>query len=214
MVDPQNHRSRNGIQAGPILDMGPYPINGVRNLFGAEPTEALATAIRHPEAGLGDFDDTVCVILRFPRGRLAQFTISYYGNKHDTYTLVGTKGVLEVSPGYMYGQPLEHHVKIGEKESHESFKNTDHFGGEMKYFSDCVLNGHNPEPDGYEGLADVRVIEAIIQSLRSGQFEAIRAVHPKGRVTKDQEERLGAVSTPDMVNAPNPARGIEKSPKN
>ncbi len=214
MVDPENHRATNGIEAGPIFDMGPYPINGVRNLFESEPLEAFAVGLRHPEAGLGDFDDTVSVTLRFPEGRLAQFTISYYGNKHDTYTVLGTKGVLELSPAYMYGQPLEHYLKIGEKESHESFKNTDHFGGEMKYFSDCILKGTDPEPDGYEGLADVRVIEAIVRSLRSGQFEKVQAVDVRKRVASEQEQSLRAVKTPEMVHTSSPARGVEKSPMN
>jgi predicted dehydrogenase len=214
MVDPANHRAQSGMKAGPIFDMGPYPINGVRNLFGSEPQEAFATGFRHPEADLGDFDDTVSVILRFPQGRLAQFTISYYGNKLDTYTVVGTKGALEVNPGYMYGQPLEHFLKLGEKEDHKSFKNTDHFGGEMKYFSDCILNGKDPEPDGYEGLADVRVIEAIVRSLQSSQFEKIKTVEKRRRIEDDQEQRLGAVRSPEMVHTSNPARGVEKSPKN
>ena len=134
--------------------MGPYPINGVRNLFDSEPTEAFATGLRHPDSGLGDFDDTVSVILRFPENRLAKFTISYYGISLDTYTVVGTKGCLTMNPGYIYGKPLEQFLKFQTKEQHESFKNTDHFGGEMKYFSDCILNSREPEPDGYEGLAD------------------------------------------------------------
>ncbi len=214
MVDPANHRAKSGIEAGPIFDMGPYPINGVRNLFESEPLEAFAVGVRHPESGFGDFDDTVSVTLRFPQGRLAQFTISYFGNKLDTYTVVGTKGDLEVNPGFMYGNPLEHYLKVGESEKHESFKNTDHFGGEMKYFSDCILNGKDPEPDGYEGLADVRVIEAIIRSMQSGQFEKVQTVQVRRRIAEDQEERLGAVKTPEMVHTSSPARGTDKNPKN
>ncbi len=214
MVDPANHRGYNGIEAGPIFDMGPYPINGVRNLFDSEPTEAFATGLRHPDSGLGNFDDTVSVILRFPEGRLAQFTISYYGNPLDTYTVVGTKGALEVNPGYMYGKPLEHYLKFQTKEQHESFKNTDHFGGEMKYFSDCILNGKDPQPDGHEGLADVRVMEAIVRSLRSGQFETVEPTQIRRRIDPEQEEKLGAVKTPEMVHTSNPARGVEKQPKN
>src|SRR3984957_7808126 len=33
----------------------------------------------------------------------------------------------------------------------KTFKNTDHFGGEMKCFSDCILKGTDPEPDGEVG---------------------------------------------------------------
>ena len=214
MVDPANHRAQSGILAGPLFDMGPYPINGVRNLFEAEPLEAFGIGARHPESGLGDFDDTVSVILRFPNNRLAQFTVSYYGNTLDTYRVVGTKGTLELNPSYMYGQPLEEFAKYDKKEKHQAFKNTDHFGGEMKYFSQCILDGTDPEPDGYEGLADVRVIEAIVRSMQSGRFEKVEAVNIQRRIDPRQEEKLSAVKTPEMVNAPNPARGVEKNPKN
>jgi predicted dehydrogenase len=70
---------------------------------------------------------------------------------------------------YTFGKPIERTTSIGEKKSKESFKNTDHFGGEMKYFSDCVLKGLDPEPDGEEGFADVRVLEGILKALQTGQ---------------------------------------------
>jgi predicted dehydrogenase len=213
-VDPKNHRAKNGVLAGPLFDMGPYPINGVRNLFQDEPVEAFATATRHSKSGFGDFDDTVSVILRFPQNRMAQFTVSYFGSPIDTYTVVGPKGVLEANPGFTYGKSLEYTVRIGEDKRHESFKNTDHFGGEMKYFSDCILNGKDPEPDGYEGMADVRVIEAALRSISSGRFEKIEAGPRKSIISVDQEEKLGAETTPEMVHASAPARGKEKNPKN
>lgn len=214
MVDPANHRVKNGIEAGPLFDMGPYPINGVRNLFESEPLEAFATASRHPESGFGDLDDTLSVILRFSENRLAQFSISYYASAANSYTISGTKGILEVNPAYIYGKPLEHFSVIAEDEKHESFKNTDHFGGELKYFSDCILNNRTPEPDGYEGLADVRVIEAIVRSLSSGRFERVETVDIKQRIEAGQEQTLAAVKTPTMVNASSPARGVDKNPKN
>ena len=214
MVDPANHRASSGWNAGPVLDMGPYPINAVRNLFEDEPTEAFATGMRHPEAGLGDFDDTVSIILRFPNNRLAQFTISYYGNTLDTYVVAGTKGSLELNPAFMYGKPLEHFEVVGKDQTHKSFKSTDHFGGEMKYFSNCILNGTDPEPDGLEGLADVRVIEAIYRSLESGSWEKVDRVAITLRISANQVEELGAKSSPDMVNTKSPAKGQEKTPKN
>ena len=85
MVDPKDHRGTSGDLAGPVLDMGPYPVNAARYVFGAEPTEiASAIGARHPEAGFGDFDDTVAVTLRFPGGRIAQFVLSYYANTLDS----------------------------------------------------------------------------------------------------------------------------------
>jgi predicted dehydrogenase len=205
MVDPANHRAKTEA-AGPLLDMGPYPVNAVRNLFGAEPTEVFAFGSRHANSGLGDFDDTVTVMLRFPEGRLAQFVVSYYGNAIDTYTLLGTKGSLQVQPGYTYGKSLEHFLTIGEKKDNITYKNIDHFGGEMKYFSDCILHEIDPEPDAEEGLADVRVLEAIQRSLKTGEMQTLPPFARSKRIDADQVVRLGALKPPEPVHASSPDR--------
>lgn len=216
MLDPQNHRAKNGDLAGPVLDMGPYPVNAARYVFESEPTEVVsASGTRHPESGLGDFDDTVAVTLRFPENRIAQFTISYYGNTIDCYTVVGTEGNIVMSPGFMYGKPLEQEITIGQKKTNKSFKNTDHFGGEMKYFSDCILNGQDPEPDGEEGYADVRVLEAILRALKEGTPQKLEPFTRSRRIdTKSQEQTLSAQRSPELVETSNPGKGQEKIPKN
>ena len=214
LLDPQNHRVRNGALAGPLYDTGPYPINGCRNIFEDEPTEVFAAATRHPESGFIGLDDTVSVILRFPRERLAQFTVSYYGNAIDQYTVVGAKGLVEVNPRFNYGEALEYTLQTGDEKKKMSFKNTDHFGGEMKCFSECILEGKDPEPDGMERLADIRVIEAALRSIQSGRFGAVEPVEKARRIVPEQKETLGAEKTPEMVQASAPARGKEKNPKN
>ena len=205
MVDPANHRAKTEA-AGPVLDMGPYPVNAVRNLFGAEPIEVFAFGSRHANSGLGDFDDTATVLLRFPEGRLAQFVVSYYGNAADTYTMLGSKGSLQVQPGYTYGKSLEHFLTIGEKKDNITYKNTDHFGGEMKYFSDCILHEIDPEPDAEEGLADVRVLEAIQRSLKTGEMQMLPPFARSKHIDPDQVVRLGALKPPEPVHASSPDR--------
>jgi predicted dehydrogenase len=206
MVDPANHRAKSGAAAGPVLDMGPYPVNAVRNLFGAEPTEVFAFGSRHANSGLGDFDDTVTVMLRFPEGRLAHFVVSYYGNAIDAYTVLGTKGSLQVQPGYTYGESLEHFLTLGNKEDKVSYKSTDHFGGEMKYFSDCILHDIDPEPDAEEGLADVRVLQAIQRALETGQVQTLAPFARSKRIDTDQVVRLGALKPPEPVHASSPSK--------
>ncbi len=216
-VDPDNHRAHSGKVAGPVLDMGPYPVNAARYIFGQEPTEVVsATGSRHPESGLDqDFADTVAVTLRFPGERLAQFNLSYYGNPTNSLIAIGEKGSVLLDPAYMFGKGLEQTVSIGEKKSKQTFKNTDHFGGEMKYFSDCILNDVDPEPDGEEGFADVRVLEAIIQALETGNSVQLEPFTRTKRIdTVAQKVTLGAVSTPDLIDASNPGRGVERQPKN
>ena len=216
-VDPANHRAHSGKLAGPVLDMGPYPVNAARYIFGDEPIEVVsATGSKHPESGLDqDFADTVAVTLRFPNERLAQFNVSYFGNPTNVFIAVGDKGSVQLDPAYMFGKPLEQTVAIGEKKSKESFKNTDHFGGELQYFSNCILNNTDPEPDGEEGWADVRVLEAIMEALETGKSVQLEPFARTKRIdTELQKMTLGAVSTPELVNASNPGKGVEKQPKN
>ena len=139
----------------------------------------------------------------------------YFGNPTNSFIAVGDKGSVQLDPAYVFGKGLEQVVTIGEKKSKKSFKNTDHFGGEMKYFSECILNEVELEPDGEEGLADVRVLEAIIEALETGNSVKLEPFARTKRIdTIAQKMTLGAVSTPDLVDASNPGKGVEKQPKN
>ena len=208
MVDPANHRATNGELAGPLLDMAPYPINATRYLFGEEPIEvASAVASRHPEFGMEDMDDTVAVTLRFPGNRLAQFSVSYVTGGIDSLIVAGTKGSIHMSPAYGYHASIEQSRVRQAKKTHESFKHTDQFGAELRYFSDCILNDCDPEPDGEEALADLRVIEGIWEAIRTGGAVTLPPFTRARRIDPDaQEQRLRASSAPEPVNAASPAK--------
>lgn len=176
---------------------------------------------KHARSGFDqDFYDTIAVCLRFPGDRLAQFNLSYFGNPTNSLIAVGTKGSIQLDPAYTFGRPLRQTIVIGEKQDEEKFKNTDHFGGEMKYFSLCILNNEELEPGAEEGLADVRVLEAIEQALATGQSVSLRPalIPPFQRSrridTKRQQMKLRAVSTPELVHASNPGKGTDRLPKN
>ena len=204
-VDPANHRVKNGVTAGPLFDMAPYPINATRYLFGAEPVEIVsAIATRHADSGFPDLDDTFAVTLRFPGDRLAQFTVSYYANNVDSLTISGTKGSIHMDPAYGFGDAMEQRVTIGEDKSHESFKPTDQFGGEMRYFSDCILEDRDPEPDAEEGLADLRVIEGVLEALKTGGRVTLPPFVRSRRISADQEQTLSPIKVPKLVNAASP----------
>lgn len=205
-VSGQNHRARRGFWSGPVPDMGPYCINAVRNLFGAEPTEVYATGVTTDPQRF-TMEDTVAVTLKFPADRVAAFVVSYNGGDVDDYRIVGDKGSIFSDPAYQVGVAIKHRTVIGKDESSESFKKTDHFGGELKYFSDCVLNGRNPEPGGEEGLLDVRVIAAIEESLRTNRPVPLAPYERSRRPSEDQVEELSAVKEPELVGAHKPSEG-------
>jgi len=208
LCKPENHRGQNGEDAGPLFDMGVYPLNAARNLYGAEPIEVFAFGTKHPGSGFSeDFCDTVCATLVFPENRLAQFTVSYFGNKLDEYVIAGTKGSIRVSPAFMYKSGLEFApLTVGEKRSHETFKHTDQFGGELQYFSECIQKNVDPEANGEEGLCDVRVVEALIRSLRTKTPQQLEPFTRTQRIALSQEKKLHA------VKQPNPAKEVNAAP--
>ena len=211
-VSGQNHRAKHGFWAGPVPDMGPYPLNAVRNLFGAEPIEVFATGVcTDPTRFTGSdgkpFDDTVSVTLKFEAERVAAFTLSYNCGDVDDYRIVGSKGDLFSQPAYQVGSAIEHVLTIAKAKHSESFKKTDHFGGELKYFSECILEHREPEPDGEEGMLDVRVIAAIEQSLLTGQVQKLSPFHRSKRPDPAQVQTLPAVTEPELVDSHKPSEG-------
>jgi predicted dehydrogenase len=201
-VEPSNHRTEGDKWAGPLPDMGPYPINGVRNLFGAEPIEAFGrTASAKDDERFTEVPEMVNVWLRFPDESIAQFTVSYGSEGVSEYRVSGTKGDLMMTPGFTWekGQTLA--VTVKGKKDEKTFDKVDQFAGETKYFSDCVLNNKEPEPDGEEGLCDVCVIKAIEKSIASGKVEAVERVARTKRPTREQVQKLPASEPPELVDA-------------
>ena len=205
-VSRANHRASHGFWAGPVADMGPYPINAARNLFRAEPVEVMAVGTRREHLGFG-FDDTVAVTLKFPGQRIAQFTVGYGLNTVDEYRIAGDEGSLVVSPGFAFPGPLTHRLVIGEAETTRTFKPLDQFGAETRYFSDCILRDRDPEPDGEEGRLDVRVIAAVERALQTGQVQHLEPYHRTKHPMPEQGIELPAITPPPLVNAHAPQDG-------
>jgi predicted dehydrogenase len=208
-VNYQNHRAKNGYWAGPVPDMGPYPVNTARNFFGAEPIAVSAIGTRTDPERFRDFEDQVAVNLRFPGGRLATMLLSYSAADLDDYRIVGTLGDLYSSPAFAMPGGFKHIMTIGEsgKKIEESFKPTDQFGGELKYFSDCILNNRHPEADGEEGMLDIRVIAALERALETGQPQKLEPYVRRRRPTERQAQDLDKVDEPELVGVHKPSDG-------
>lgn len=196
-VDEENSRGHNGYWGGPVPDMGTYPLNAVRNLFGEEPVSVHAVGTKTPDRGF-DFHDTVAVTLRFPGEKTAQFTVSYATAAAESFTLVGTKATIHATPCFMFGPKLgiTYVEKTEDGEKTHAFDPVDQFGNETQYFSDCILNGRDPEADGEEGLMDMRVLAAVEKSLETREAVALPPAERAKRVSSDQALRLPPAKEP------------------
>lgn len=202
-LQPDNHRAKQGFDAGPIPDMGTYPINAIRNIYGLEPTEVTAVGFKTPGREFLKMEhDTISVTLRFPGDRMANFTVGYAAAGSQGYKLVGTKGEIEVSPSYGFGSGIQiaYKTKIDGKEDSKIFPETDQFGGETEYFSECILKNIDPEADGEEGLNDVRIILAVKESLDNhGKTVKLEPKERKKRPTLDQAKKLPLAKEPKLL---------------
>jgi predicted dehydrogenase len=185
---------------GATYDLGVYCINAARNIFDAEPTRVLAQAIERDGV-----DDTVTAILEFPGDRLAQFCVSNSVAGVSSYRIAGSEGDLRVEPGYEYVEPIEHYLTIDEKTQHRTFKKGDQFAPEIRYFSDCIVNDREPEPSGEEGFCDVRVVEAILESTKTGRAVNLPHYERSRRPSIEQADHARPIKKPDVVKAPSPS---------
>ena len=191
---------------GTLYDIGVYCINAVRNLFGAEPMEVVAFSANKGDERFLQCEETTSAILRFPgRERLAAFTCSFGAADVSHYRVVGSKGQLVMDPAYEYAGELEQKITVDGRTRSKTFPKRDQFAPELISFSECILNGNSPEPSGWEGLADVRIIRALYRSADTGQPVTLAPFTKEDRPSLEQELRRAPVSKPELVNTEAPS---------
>jgi predicted dehydrogenase len=192
-VKDGNIRLRREKGGGPLYDIGIYCINAARFMMGEDPVAVWATATKSRDPRFREVEETAVGVLRFKDERIASFSCSFGAADRSTFTLTGTRGSITLDPAYEYAQGLSYTLRIGEREKTRRFGKSDQFAPELLYFSNCILNDRQPEPSGEEGLEDVRIIEALHRSVRTGRWVQLPAAPRKARPSLRQENRRPAV---------------------
>jgi glucose-fructose oxidoreductase len=207
-VRPGNIRIQAARGGGAVYDIGIYCINAARYIFQDEPVEVFAC---HGESGderFKEVDETTSAVLKFPKGRVATFTCSFNIPDIQRYTVIGTKGILTVEPAYDYALDLKHRLSIDGKVKEQTFSARDQFGPELTYFARCILTDSEPEPDGWEGLADLQIIEAVYKSGQCGMpVRLVPFQRNKDRANPSQVINKPAVEEPQLVHVEAPTLG-------
>jgi predicted dehydrogenase len=199
-------RTRGELGGGAMLDLGVYPVNAARSLFRDEPREVLAMMPASTDPRFQEVDETITAVLRFPRGEVAQLTVSQGAASVSEYRVVGTEATLRLEPAFEYVDDIKLFVTRAERTREKTFKRGDQFAPQLIHFSSSILSDSQPEPSGEEGLADVRVVSAVLESARTGRAITLppftRVRHPDPR----QAMHKPPVGNIETVNAPSPSK--------
>lgn len=197
-----NTRLKKSVGGGTLNDIGIYCINAARYIFQDEPAEVFATSASKDDPRFSEVAEMTSAILRFPEERLATFTVSFGATKVSNYHAIGTKGDLRVEPAYASGTEIKHYLKIEGETRERSFAGRDQLAAEFVYFSDCIAQGKQPAPSGQEGLIDIRIIQALEESIQTGQFVKLSPIQPDRRPNMSQSIECSPIEqTPELVNA-------------
>jgi predicted dehydrogenase len=175
LLDPDNVRNRPP-GGGGLYDIGCYAILAARYIFAAEPTRVVA-AIEHDPNFLTD--RLAGAILEFPGGRCSTFTVGTQLSAHQRVTIVGDAGRIEIM--IPFNAPPDRPTEIaidtgadlfGGGRRTERFPVCDQYTLQGDAFSRAILNATPLEFPLEDAILNMRVIDALNRSAKSGSWEA------------------------------------------
>jgi glucose-fructose oxidoreductase len=150
---------------GALADMGIYGINGARYLLNEEPVEVRARAqTDRSDPRFQTVEDLITWDFRFRSGAISTGSTSF--NQADTmaWEVYGERGKMIAEPGCFYnGNRL---TVTGAEQP--NIAEIDQFAREMDWMADVVRGRAPLVSPGEEGLQDMRLMHAILESVGRG----------------------------------------------
>ena len=125
--------------------------------------------------------------------------------------MVGTKGVVKMDPADGMASTLKAELIVGSRTTKRTFPKQDQFAPEFVYFSDCILNNREPEPSGREGLADVRIIRAVLQSADDNRPVTVRQTEIASRPKYETGDCRAGVDQAAAISESRTAGGLTRT---
>jgi predicted dehydrogenase len=152
---------------GSMMDIGIYSVNGSRYMIGEDPVWVNAVETKNdPVKFVQGIDETIQFQMGFPSGAVASCLSTYSMNNLDRFFLDGQQGFAELHPATGY-DPTRGFTNKGPL----NFPDTIHQAVQMDEMAAIILDGRIPvlPVDGEEALKDLKVIEGIYKSAKSGK---------------------------------------------
>ena len=177
-TDPKNIRNMAHCGGGGLMDIGCYPINTSRFLFGEEPTRVSAVLEKDSTFQV---DRLTSAVLEFPSGH-AIFTCSTQLVPYQRMQVLGTKGRIEIE--VPFNAPNDRPCRIfvddgrdlvGGGITVETFPTCDQYTIQGDVFSRAIREQTAPPVPLTDAIKNMAVIEAVFRSGESGRWETPQA---------------------------------------
>jgi len=175
-ADANNIRNRADIGGGALYDIGCYAIVAGRYFLEAEARRAIALIDRDPTFGT---DRTTSGLVDFGGGRRLDFTVSTQSVPYQRVQLVGTTGRIEIQ--IPFNAPLGGTTRIfidggkaldGSQIETETLPESDQYTLQGDAFAGAVRGQEALPYDVEDAITNMRVIDALFRSERSGRWES------------------------------------------
>jgi predicted dehydrogenase len=165
-LDPSNIRLQSGLAGGSLLDVGCYPVFGIRWAFGAEPVRVQAVA--RYEHGV---DVEMNGLVWLADGRVGAFDCGFTLPLRGWLEITGTEGVVWVPDLWLPGRRAAFEIRREGKPGVEEVvvQDQDQIVQMLEDFGRAVLEGAPVKPPPEEAVRTLRVLDALAQAARTGQ---------------------------------------------
>lgn len=165
--DTTNFRNRPEHGGGSIYDIGVYPISAARLLLGREPEAATVHALFSPEHG--GVDMMAAGLLEFSGGIALTFDCGMWASGRNTLEIIGTEGRIELPSAFVCSptEPSVFYVVAGNQRREVELPGVNQYALQADDFADVVLNGKPPKFAPEDAVANMRVVDACLESART-----------------------------------------------
>lgn len=166
--DPNNIRNMADIGGGGLMDIGCYNLSLSRFLFGTEPRRVCGLVERDPQFGT---DRLASGMLDFGHGT-ATFTCSTQLASYQRVNIFGTSGRIEIE--IPFNAPPDKPCRIWLQRDGQieeiSFPTTDQYTVQGDLLALAILNDTPVPTPLSDAVANMRAIEAIVESSNTGAW--------------------------------------------
>jgi len=163
-LDPTNIRLQKSAAGGSLLDVGCYPVYGIRWAMAQEPVRAWATA--RYEYGV-DLETTG--VLTFANGTVASFDCGFVHPMRQWLEIVGETGTIYVPEMWVPAGRPEFELRRDGSTIERTSAPGDQIQHMLEDFSRHVMDGTPVHPPPEEAVKTLRVLDALARSAREGR---------------------------------------------